>query len=61
LSRIEERSFGETGLIEMVIPASVQSLSETYFVERETLPSLIFEAGSRLTRIEKQTLLFRFR
>jgi hypothetical protein len=54
LSRIENREFAETGLIELVIPPSVELLGEGCFVRCGSLISLAFESGSRLSRIEKQ-------
>jgi hypothetical protein len=52
LSRIEKQAFAEAGLIEIMIPASVEMLSEECFVRCQSLKSLLFESGSRLSRIE---------
>jgi hypothetical protein len=54
LSRIEKQAFSETGLIEIVIPASVEMLGKWCFLECGSLTSVIFESDSRLSRIEKQ-------
>jgi hypothetical protein len=52
LSRIERRAFSETGLIEIILPSSVEFLGEQCFCECRSLSSVIFESGSRLSRIE---------
>jgi hypothetical protein len=56
LSRIEKQAFAETGLIELVIPASIELLDEDCFLRCGSLTSLTFETGSKLSRIEKYTL-----
>jgi hypothetical protein len=42
-------------LIEIVIPSSVEMLCENCFLRCGSLTSVIFEPGSRLSRIEKAT------
>jgi hypothetical protein len=45
--------FNGTGLIDLVIPASVKILGEECFAECKFLSSVRFEPGSRLSRIER--------
>jgi hypothetical protein len=52
LSRIDGWAFTQTGLVEIVIPASVEFLGEGCFAGCRSLTSLTFESGSRLSRIE---------
>jgi hypothetical protein len=52
LSRIEAKAVCQTGLIEMILPASVEFLGEECFFECTSLSSITFESGSRLSRIE---------
>jgi hypothetical protein len=52
LSRIQGWVFFETGLIEIILPASIEVLSGGCFYECELPFSIIFESGSRLSRIE---------
>jgi hypothetical protein len=40
-------------LVEVVIPASVEVLGEGAFSECKSLSSIIFESGSRLSKVEK--------
>jgi hypothetical protein len=53
LSRIEKFGFSGTGLIEIILPSSVEVLCESCFSECKSLFSVTFESGSRLSRIEK--------
>jgi hypothetical protein len=43
--------FIETGLIEIVIPSSVEIIGERCFFQCRSLTSVTFESGSRLSRI----------
>jgi hypothetical protein len=43
-------------LIDITIPASVDVIDERFLVRYESLDSLTFESGSRLSRIDEQTL-----
>jgi hypothetical protein len=51
LSRTEKWTFAGTGLIEIIIPASVEVLRERFFYECRSLSQVIFESASRLSRI----------
>jgi hypothetical protein len=51
LSRIERSTFRETGLREIVIPASVEVLGEECFLGCTLLQSITFEQGSRLREV----------
>jgi hypothetical protein len=53
LSGIEKQVLAVTGLIEIIIPASVEILGEECFAMSASLSRVIFESGSRLSRIEK--------
>jgi hypothetical protein len=53
LSRIENWTFFRTGLVNIVIPSSVEVLGEWCFSNCESLSSVIFESGSILSRIEE--------
>jgi hypothetical protein len=53
LSRIEKRGFIGTGLVEIILPSSVEFLSVLCFLGCGSLSSVTFESGSRLSRIEK--------
>jgi hypothetical protein len=57
LSRIEREAFFVTGLVLIVIPASVEMLSESCFYWCELLSSVTFESGSRLPPIEKEAFI----
>jgi hypothetical protein len=46
-----KRCFGE--VMEVMIPRSVESLDQACFAHCETISSVIFESGSRLSRIRK--------
>jgi hypothetical protein len=50
LSRTERFAFSETGLREIIIPASVRELGEMWFYECTSLSSITFEAGSKLQK-----------
>jgi hypothetical protein len=52
LSRIERWTFNETGLVEIIVPASIEFLGEGCFSDCRSLSSITFESGSRLSRIE---------
>jgi hypothetical protein len=54
LSRIGKLAFRETGLVEIIVPASVEVLSEYCFCLCRSLSSVTFEIGSRLPRIEAE-------
>jgi hypothetical protein len=56
LSRIEKEVFRGTGLIEIVIPSSVEFLGERCFSECESLSSVTFESGSRFLQIQEEVL-----
>jgi hypothetical protein len=45
-------AFCFTGLVAIIIPASVEFLDERYFTKVGSLSSDRFESGSRLSRIE---------
>jgi hypothetical protein len=53
LPRIDAMAFSGTGLIELILPASVEVLGDGCFSECKSLSSIIFESGSKLSRIEK--------
>jgi hypothetical protein len=53
LSRMESGTFSLGGLVEIILPASVEVLGEYCFYSCTLLSSVIFESGSRLSRIEK--------
>jgi hypothetical protein len=53
LSRIEKQAFAGTGLIEIVIPSSVEILCQGCFLGSGSHTSLKFESVSRLSRIGK--------
>jgi ABC-type phosphate transport system permease subunit len=57
LSRIEERTFGETGLVEIIIPGSVEVMDENCFGQCRSLSSITVESGSRLSRIRAQAFI----
>jgi hypothetical protein len=44
----------EIGLIEIILPSSVDILGEKCFSEHKSLSSVRFESGSRLSQIEKE-------
>jgi hypothetical protein len=54
LSRIEKQAFSQTGLIEIILPSSIEVLDEGCFSNCRSLSSVTFESGSRLSRIEKK-------
>jgi hypothetical protein len=54
LSRIENAAFRLTGLVEIIVPSSVEILGERCFSLCKSLSSVAFESGSRLSRIEKE-------
>jgi hypothetical protein len=45
LSRIEKYAFSETGLIEIVIPGSVEVMGANCFAECRSLSSITYETG----------------
>jgi hypothetical protein len=47
-------AFRGTGLVEIIILASVEVLREQSFSDCKSLSSVAFESGSRLSRIEKE-------
>jgi hypothetical protein len=51
LSRIEKEAFSSTGLIEIVVPASVKVIGKSCFLDCVLLSSVKFESGSELSRI----------
>jgi hypothetical protein len=53
LSRIEKSVFSETGLVEIILPSSVEVLGEECFSLCVSLSSVIFESVSKLSRIEE--------
>jgi hypothetical protein len=53
LSRIAAEAFCETGLIEIVIPASVEMLCMKCFVQCRLLSSITFERNSRLREVDQ--------
>jgi hypothetical protein len=52
LSRIQNGVFHETGQVEIVIRASIETLGERFFSECKSLLSVIFKSRLRLLRIE---------
>jgi hypothetical protein len=52
LSRIAEEVFCETGLIEIIIPASVEVIGVKCFAECRSLSSITYEAGSRFGEVD---------
>jgi hypothetical protein len=50
-------AFSQTGLIEIILPASIEVLGEKCFSECRSLSSITFESGSRLSRIGKMAFL----
>jgi hypothetical protein len=52
LSRMEAGAFGQSRLVEIVIPASVEILGELCFYEYRSISSVTIESGSILSRIE---------
>jgi hypothetical protein len=52
LSRIEEQAFAFTGLVDIVIPASVSVLGLGCFLQCSSLSTVSFESNSNLSRIE---------
>jgi hypothetical protein len=52
LSRIENREFYGSGLVEMVLPAAIESLGTNCCYLCGSLFSVFFELGSNLSRIE---------
>jgi hypothetical protein len=46
-----------TGLVEIIIPQSVEVLGEGCFADCSSLSSVIFEIGSRLSRIENEVFI----
>jgi hypothetical protein len=52
LLRLENCVFRETGLVEIILPSSVEVLAEGCFSFCPLLTSVFFESGSRLSRIE---------
>jgi hypothetical protein len=56
LSRIERSAFLRTGLIEIIIPASVEVLGAGCFSKCRSLSSVQIEAGSRLPPNQEKAL-----
>jgi hypothetical protein len=56
LSRIEKEAFRETGLVEIILPSSVEFLGESCFSLCRSLSSVTFESGSILLGIESEVL-----
>jgi hypothetical protein len=56
LSRIERWAFIRSGLVEIILPSSIEVLGEKCFAECEALSSVTFEAGSTLLGIEMEVL-----
>jgi hypothetical protein len=54
LSRIEETVFRESGLIKIILPASIEVLGEECFYLCKSFSSVTFESSSRLSRIDKR-------
>jgi RNase P/RNase MRP subunit POP5 len=52
--RIEEKTFQESGLCNLVIPSSVEVLGPRCFYKCMSLVSITFESTSRLIEIEKE-------
>jgi hypothetical protein len=57
LSRIESNAFSETGLIEIIIPSSVEVIGDECFRGCLQLQSIIFERGSRLREVGQNVFL----
>jgi hypothetical protein len=51
------KAFSGTGLIEIIIPASIEFLGEECFSYCISLSSMTFECSSRLSRIEAKAFL----
>jgi hypothetical protein len=56
LSRIEKDTFKETGLVGIILPASVKILGERCFAGCKSLSSVTFESGSQLLGRESEVL-----
>jgi hypothetical protein len=56
LSRIDKKAFYETGLIEIILPASVRFLGFECFSYCKSLSSIKFESGSRFLGHEREAL-----
>jgi hypothetical protein len=56
LSRIESKAFSETGLVKIIVPASVQVFGEKCFSGFRSLSSVTFEWGSKLLGIQREIL-----
>jgi hypothetical protein len=56
LSRIENKAFQGTGLVEIIIPASVEVLGYECFSQCKSLSDVTFESGSRLRGNESEVL-----
>jgi hypothetical protein len=49
LSRIEKQALNVTGLIEIILPSSVEVLGERCFAHCKSLSSMRFESRSKLS------------
>jgi hypothetical protein len=56
LSRIENSAFIRTGLVEIIVPASVEVLGDGCFSYCRSLSSVTFESGSTLLGVEREVL-----
>jgi hypothetical protein len=57
LSRIEKYAFFGAGLIEIIVPSSVEVLGEECFCDCESVSSVTFEAESRLLQSKEKALI----
>jgi hypothetical protein len=56
LQRIEKWTFKGSGLVEIILPASIGFLGEGCFFDCKYLSSVRFQSGSRLQGIELEAL-----
>ncbi|MDR2412574.1 MAG: leucine-rich repeat domain-containing protein [Holosporales bacterium] len=60
LQRIEKEAFAKTGLVEIIIPASVEVLGGELCRSCKSLSFVMFEQGSRLSRIDEAVFSTQF-